>query len=637
MRAGTEGRDLGSRRRGGALARFACAVMLALPLTLSLGPAAGAQEERIIVSSSITTFGEPAKYPDGFPHLDYVNPDAPKGGEISIAAEGTFDSLNPYSTLKGTPGMLSTIMYERILTGTADDPTGAYCLLCSTMEYPESQDWVIFNLRPEARFSDGTPVTAHDIVFSHRLLLEQGTPSYASYVSKIIPEVEALDDHRVKFTFAEGIPRKDLITQAGSTPAWSKAWYEKTGARLDESRLETSPGSGPYMLDSFDVGKRIVYRRNPDYWGKDLPIMKGQANFDSIRVEYFADSNSAFIGFTAGEYTFRAENSSANWATGYDFPAVQKGWVKREEPPNGNVPPATGFVFNLRRPFLQNRDLRLALGLMYNFTYTNNTLQYGLFKQRNSFWQGSELEAKGLPEGRELELLQSVADLIDPAILTEPAFMPHESGERQLDRRNLKRAIALMEKAGYTLDDAGVLRDANGNRLRVEFLETRPSFDRIIAPYIENLKQLGVDAVYTRVEPAQYQARTQSFDYDIIYDGYNVGLEEGIGLSQRFGSADRNDVFNPAGFGMEAVDRLIDVVVDAKTYEEMAAGVRAIDRIMRWEYFMVPTWYLGNYWVAYYDMYGHPQTLPPYSLGQYDFWWHDAVRAERLRQLGALN
>ncbi|GAB4383043.1 extracellular solute-binding protein [Albidovulum sp.] len=637
MRAGTEGRDLGSRRRGGALARFACAVMLALPLTLSLGPAAGAQEERIIVSSSITTFGEPAKYPDGFPHLDYVDPDAPKGGEISIAAEGTFDSLNPYSTLKGTPGMLSTIMYERILTGTADDPTGAYCLLCSTMEYPESQDWVIFNLRPEARFSDGTPVTAHDIVFSHKLLLEQGTPSYASYVSKIIPEVEALDDHRVKFTFAKGIPRKDLITQAGSTPAWSKAWYEKTGARLDESRLETSPGSGPYMLDSFDVGKRIVYRRNPDYWGKDLPIMKGQANFDSIRVEYFADSNSAFIGFTAGEYTFRAENSSANWATGYDFPAVQKGWVKREEPPNGNVPPATGFVFNLRRPFLQNRDLRLALGLMYNFTYTNNTLQYGLFKQRNSFWQGSELEAKGLPEGRELELLQSVADLIDPAILTEPAFMPHESGERQLDRRNLKRAIALMEKAGYTLDDAGVLRDANGNRLRVEFLETRPSFDRIIAPYIENLKQLGVDAVYTRVDPAQYQARTQSFDYDIIYDGYNVGLEEGIGLSQRFGSADRNDVFNPAGFGMEAVDRLIDVVVDAKTYEEMAAGVRAIDRIMRWEYFMVPTWYLGNYWVGYYDMYGHPQTLPPYSLGQYDFWWHDAVRAERLRQLGALN
>jgi microcin C transport system substrate-binding protein len=558
-------------------------IALGVATALSFAPLAAtaqddaATDEDIIVSHGFSTFGD-LKYAADFPHFDYVNPDAPKGGEISIPAEGTFDSLNPYSTLRGTPGLLSTIMYERILTSADDEVSGSYCLLCTTMEYPESQDWVIFNLRPEARFSDGTPVTAHDIVFSHKLLLEQGTPSYASYVSQVIPQVEALDDHRVKFTFAEGIPRKNLITQAGSTPAWSQAWYESTGARLDESRLQVSPGSGPYMLDSFDVGRRIVYRRNPDYWGADLPAMQGMANFDRIRVEYFADSNAALLGFSAGEYTFRQENSSLNWATSYNFPAVGRGWVVRAELPNGNLPSATGFVFNLRRDKLQDRNVRLALGRVFNFTFTNETLQYGLFQQRESFWQGSDLQARDLPEGLELEYLQSVADLLDPAILTEPALLPHESSARQLDRRNLGEALDLMAAAGYTPGNDGILRNEAGQPLRIEFLETRQSFDRIITPYIENLRQLGVDARYTRVDPAQYQARTQSFDYDIIYDGYRVGLEEGIGLSQRFGSEDRDDVFNPAGYGNEAVDRIIDRVVEATTYEEMAAGVRAIGR-----------------------------------------------------------
>lgn len=610
-------------------------LLMLTALMWSTGIALATSHEKIIVSHAYSTFGE-FKYGPDFEHLAYVNPDAPKGGEISISAEGTFDSFNAYATLRGTPGALSTIMYERILTGTDDEVSAVYCLLCTTMEYPETEDWVIFNLRPEAEFSDGTPLTAHDVVFSHTLLLEQGTPSYANYVKQVIPLVEALDDHRVKYTFADGVPRKNLISQAGSTPVWSKAWYEKTGARLDESRLEVSPGSGPYMLDSYDVGKRIVYRRNPDYWGRDLPIMRGRANFDTIRVEYFADSSAAFLAFTAGEFTFRQENSSLNWATSYDFPALDKGWVVRAEPENGNLPGATGFVFNLRRDKFQNRDLRRALGLMYNFTFTNETLQYGLFRQRESFWQGSELAAEGLPEGRELELLQSVANLIDPSILTEPAAMPHESSARQLDRRNLGAALDLMEKAGYTPGADGMLRNAEGQTLKVEFLETRQSFDRIVTPYIENLKRLGVDVTYNRVDPAQYQQRTQSFDYDVIFDGYRVSLEEGIGLSQRFGTEDKNDVFNPAGFGHPAVDKLIEAVVDAESYAEMAAGVRAIDRIMRYEYFVVPVWYLGNYWLAYYDMYERPDPLPPYGLGHLDFWWFNAEKAAKLKAEGAL-
>lgn len=597
---------------------------------------AGDAQEKIITTHAFTTFGDPPKYPADFPHLDYVNPDAPKGGEISQAAEGTFDSLNPYSTLDGTPGALSSIMYERILTSPDDDPLPSYCLLCETIEYPEDQAWVIFNLRKDVKFSDGTPFTAHDIVFSHNLLLEQGTPSYASYVGKVIPKVEALDDYRVKFTFATDVPKRDLISQAGGTPAWSKAWYEKTGARLDQSRLETSPGTGPYMLDSFDVGKRITYRRNPDYWGKDIPMMKGRSNFDTIRVEYFADSSAAMIGFTAGEYTFRRENSSINWATAYDFPAIQNGWAKREEPANGNVPAASGFVFNLRKEKFQDRRVRLAIGLMYNFTFTNKTVQYSLMGQRESFWQNTDMAATGVPEGAELDLLKSVSDKIAPEVLTEPALMPHTSGEQQLDRGNLRKALALMEEAGYTSGDDGKLRNAKGETLKVEFLETRQSFDRVVAPFIDNLERLGVDITYNRVDPAQYQKRTQEFDYDMIYDGHSMGLEEGIGLAQRFGSEDRNDVFNPAGFGNPAVDALILKVIDAKSHDEMATGVRAIDRIMRHEYFMVPAWYVPESWLAYYDMYDHVEPLPPYGTGELDYWWYNTEKADALKAAGAV-
>ncbi|SEW38181.1 microcin C transport system substrate-binding protein [Cognatiyoonia koreensis] len=589
--------------------------------------------ETIIETHAYSTFGT-YKYDADFSHLDYVNPEAPKGGEISIWFQGTFDSFNPYATGKGRSGVLATIGYERILTSTADDASASYCLLCTTMEYPENEDWVVFNLRQDITFSDGTPLTAHDLVFSHKLLLEQGTPSYADYVSPRIESAEALDDYTVKFVFADGYPRTDMITLVGSTPGWSKKWYEETGARLDESRLEISPGSGPYILDSFDINRQIIYKRNPDYWGNDLPINIGRNNFDSIRVEYFSDSNAAFEAFKTGEYTFRQESSSLVWATGYDFPALENGWVQKVELPDGSLPSASGFTFNLQRDKFADRRVRQALALMYNFTWTNDTLQYGLFQQRESFWQNSDLEARGVPEGRELELLQSVSDLIDPEVLTEEVTVPHTSGDSQLDRRNLRRALALMEEAGWVADDAGQLRK-DGEIFDLEFLASSPTLDRIINPYIENLKRLGINASYNRIDPAQFTNRERSFDWDMTLNSYSNGLEESIGLSQRYGTEAVGDVFNPASFGSEAVDKLIEEVVNAETYEDMAAGVRAIDRLMRRELFMIPVWYLGNHWVAYYDMYEYPDELPPYSLGHIDFWWYNAEKAEALRAAGA--
>ena len=600
---------------------------------LLAGRAAAEAHETIITTHGYSTFGD-LRYPADFPHLDYVNVDAPKGGEIAIWAAGTFDTMNPYSR-DGNAGVLSTIGYESLLTGTADEVSAEYCLLCTSIEYPESEDWVIFHMNPAARFSDGTPVTAHDVVFSHYLLLEQGLPSYAEVVGELIPTVEALDDHTVKFTFGEDVPRKNLINQAGGTPVWSQAWYEATGARLDEARMEISPGSGPYMLDSYDVGRQIVYRRNPEYWGWDLPIMQGRANFDTIRVEYFADTQAAFEAFKAGEFTFRQENSSISWATGYEFPALENGWVVRDTLPNGNLPAAVGMVFNLRQAKFEDVRVRQAVALMYNFTWTNETLQYSLFSQRESFWQGSDLQAQGTPEGRELELLQSVADQIDPAILTEPVTVPHTSGIDQVDRTNLRQALALMEEAGWTSGEDGMLRNAAGEPFTLEIMSDNPSFERILVPYVDSLRTLGVDANFNLIDPAQYTERERNFDWDMIYDGYTNGLEEGIGLGQRYGTDGLGDLFNPAGYASPAVDTLIEAVVEAETYDEMAAAVRAVDRIMRREVFVIPTWYNPNYWVAYFDMFEYPEPLPPYALGNLDFWWYNAEKAEALRAAGA--
>lgn len=590
-------------------------------------------QDTMIKTHAYATFGD-VKYPADFTHFDYVNPDAPKGGEISIWAPGTFDSFNPY-TRKGRAGRLASIGFEALLIDSKDEVSTQYCHVCSTMEYPESEDWVIFNMRPEAKFSDGTPVTAHDVVFSHNLFLEQGLPSYSRAVSKLIPMVEALDDHTVKFTFGDDVPRRDLVVQAGGTPIFSQEWYERTGARLDESRLEPGVGSGPYMLDSYDINRQIIYKRNPDYWGKDLATSQGRNNFDRIRVEYFGDTTAALEGFKAGAYSFRAENSSKTWATSYDFPAVADGTVQKVELPNGNLPVASGLVFNMRQPALMDIRVREALGLMFNFEWTNESLQFGLFAQRHSFWENSEMAATGVPEGAELELLKSLGDKVDPAVLSEPVVMAHTSGARQLDRKNLRRASQLLDDAGYLVGDDGIRRNAEGQTLDIELLEDTPTFDRIFTPYVANLKALGVNARYNRVDPAQYTERTRANDFDMIYFGYRTFPEPGIGTSQWFGSEDvENNSRNPAGYADAGADILMEKIVDAKTKDELRTATNALDRVMRAKRFIVPTWFNDTTWVAYYDQYEHPATLPPYDIGYLDFWWYNADKGQKLKDAG---
>ncbi|TVP74104.1 MAG: ABC transporter substrate-binding protein [Rhodobacteraceae bacterium] len=604
-------------------------------------------EPRIIETHGYSFFGD-LSYDADFEHLRYVNPDAPKGGVISISAQGTFDSMNPY-TRRGRAGAFSSSIYESLLETSepfggglvpADAYGESYGLLAHALEYPESKDWVIFHMRPEARFSDGTPLTAHDVVFSHELFLEQGLPSFSQGVSERVTGAEALDDHTVKFTFAEGISRRSLIDQVGSTPVFSKAWYEETGARLDESRMEISPGSGPYTLDSFEVNRRITYRRNPDYWGNELPINRGRHNFDEIRVEYFADGAAAFEAFKTGEYTFRAENNSRQWATGYDFPAIARGHVVREELATGFAPTPTGFIFNLERPFLQDRRVRDAISLAWNFEWTNETLQYGLFQPRVSFTQGTPFQADGPPEGLELELLQSLGDLVPEAVLTEAARVPHSSDAARLsDRRNMRQAKALLEEAGWEVDSAGVLRNATGERMTIEIPVSSAgsaTMDSIVETFTQNLQGLGIDARFQRIDPAQHTDRRRNRDYDMIFDQYRAFMDTGTGLRQSYGSEAAGDVFNPAGLRSPLVDAVIELSLDAPDAATRDAGLMALDRVLRYEHFMIPVWFNDTVWLAYWDMFRRPDEIPPFSTGELDFWWFDQERFDELRAAGAL-
>lgn len=624
-----------------------CAAFAVTAIAAVWGGDVRAEEHVPMVTSHGYAFYGDLTYPADYPHFDYVNPDAPKGGEIAISTLGTFDSMNPYSR-KGRGGALSTIMYESLLgegvggeSAPADVYAEYYCLLCESLEYPETKDWVIFNMRPEAKFSNGDPVTAHDIEFSHNLLLDQGLQSYAEAVRKRIPKVEVLDDHRIKFYFTEGLSRRSMIEQVGFVPAWSKKWYDETGARLDESRLEISPGSGAYMVEDVDVNRRIAYKRNPDYWGKDLPFNVGRNNFDRIRVEYFGDENSAFEAFKSGEYTFRNEGNSKQWATAYDFPKVADGHVVKEEISDGSPPTPSGIVFNLGREVLQDKRVREAVSLAFNFEWTNESLQYGLFKQRVSFTQDTPLMANGAPQGAELAFLEGLGDVIAPEMLTDEARMPHTSGAaRLLDRRNARAANKLLDEAGWPVGDDGKRRNAEGEPLRITFLLNSAgsaTLSAVVENFMSNLTAFGIDAVLEKVDSSQYTARERDRDYDLVYDQYAAFLGTGTGLAQRYGSeAASFSLFNPAGLASPMVDAIIEASLQAQTREEEQAALMALDRALRHEFIMIPVWYNDVYWTAYYDQYGHPKDQPAYALGYLDFWWYDAEKAQQLRAAGAL-
>ncbi len=598
--------------------------------------AARGQDAEIITSHGISTFGD-LKYPADFKHLAYVNPDAPKGGEISVAALGGFDSMNPY-TVKGRAAGLSSAFYESILSGTADEVGAFYCLLCETMTYPKDRTWVTFTLRPGITFSDGSPLTTEDVLFSYNLFLTKGLEDFRFVLDQQVEKAEILSPTEIKFTFKPGFPTRDLPETVGGLPVMSKAHYEANARDLEESSLEPFLGSAPYVLDKLQVGQSVSYKLNPDYWGRDLPINVGRSNFERIRIEYYADSNAALEGFKAGNYTFRNENSSKNWATAYDFPAVTSGAVVKAELPNGNLAPGQSWVFNLRRPQFADPRVREAIGLMFNFEWSNQTLFYGLYTRINSFWDNSDLAATGLPSPEELALLEPMKDILPPGVLDQEPVTAPVSKPEQLDRASLRRASALLDEAGWAVGTDGMRRNAAGETLRAEFISDDPLFDRIINPYVENLKRLGVDALLTRVDDAQFTNRDRSHDFDMINASLAQSYIPGADMKQEFGSETADvSTFNKMGLKSPAVDRLIDLALAAPSKADLAVVTKALDRVLRAEKFWVPQWYKNKHTVAYYNMFEHPEVIPPFDLGYLDFWWYNADKGAALAASGALN
>ncbi len=610
------------------------------------GGMAWANEDEIIRSHGYSFFGD-LKYPADYPHFDYVNPNAPKGGTITISSRGSFDGFNRFAwrgNPEGYSGVVAEAMFAEMPWGggaPADSITDSYCLIAKEVEYPKSKEWCVFHMRDDVVFRDGSPLRAQDAAFTHNLFLEQGIRSYARSVSERITGVEVIDDHTIKYTFADGISRRSLVSQVGGTPIFSEAWYKETGERLDEPSVLSPMASGPYQVGDYEFNRYVEYVRNPNYWGWDHPANIGRFNFDKVRIEYFSDATAEFEAFKAGEFTFRSEGSTKRWATGYDFPGIQNGTVKKEALPDGTAPNNSGVIFNTLRAPLDNRDVRHALSLAFNFEWTRESLQYSLTTQRNSFVEGQDWEAKGVPEGDELALLKSLGDVIPPEMLTEEAVMPHTSiASNPIDRRNKRAALKLFEKAGWTVNDAGQMVDSDGNQMSLDFLvistwdETRLA---TIESYVKTLANWGIAVKADKVDSAQGQQRFLDKDYDLIHTRILTFSAAGTGLKQLFGSETAEvSSYNPSALRSPMVDAIIDAVLETKSREAEETGLMALDRALRYERVIAHAGYVPETWVSYFDMFERPEELPPYAVGVLDFWWYNKDKHEALIASGAL-
>nr|MDJ1009326.1 extracellular solute-binding protein [Paracoccaceae bacterium] len=548
-------------------------------------------------------------------------------------ASQTFDSLNAF-ILDGEPAQGLERIYDTLLARAWDEPDAAYGRLAETIEYPDDRSWVIFNLRPEARFADGEPVTADDVVFTFETLKAEGSPLYRITLQDV-ETVEALGAHRVRISFAEGANTRDLIGTVGEIDILPAHYYETV--EFSRSTLDPPLGSGPYVIDRVNPGRSIRYCRNEDYWGAGLPVNVGAWNFDCVTYEYFADRTAAFEALKSGEYLFHEEFLSALWANAYDFPALDEGWVIRTTIPDGRAAGAQGFWLNMRQDKFADVRVREAIGKAFNFEWSNETLFGGLYNRTDSFWEGTEMEASGLPEGAELAILERFRDALPESVFTEPAVSPAVNRPQNADRRALAAAGDLLDAAGWLVGEDGRRRNAEGDVLEIEFIDDGPSFERIVLPYIENLDRLGIDAEFVLLDPAQMEERQENFDYDVIPGRFNLPLTPSVELYSLFHSrsVDAPGTFNLTGLADPVVDALIDTALAAESREDLNVAVRALDRVLRSKHIWVPQWSKGEHWIAYWDVFGRPEIKPPYRRGD-EFWWFEQEKYDRLNEIGAL-
>ncbi|KAF0866818.1 extracellular solute-binding protein [Pseudomonas sp. LD120] len=568
------------------------------------------------------------KYPAKFTHFDWVNPAAPKGGTLRLMAFGTFDTLNPY-TFKGTspvatPNFLQygvNELNEPLMVGTGlyapsgDEPTSSYGLIARSVEYSEDRSWVVFNLRPEARFHDGKPITAYDVAFSYRLLLKEGHPQYRTNLQEV-QRVDILGPQRIRFVFKRaGNPL--LILRLGELPVLPQHYWK--GRDFKATTFTPPLGSGPYRISNVQPGRQLVFERVKDYWGKNLPVNRGFNNFNRVEVEFYRDSDVAFEAFKAGEFDIYIEHQAKNWANGYNFPAVNRGDVIKAQLAHQIPTQTQGLFMNTRRSTFADVRVRQALGLMFDFEWTNRSLFSGAYQRALSYYPNSEFSATGVPKGHEWLLLSPYREQLPARLFTQAFSLPRTEG-RGIPRDTLRQALGLLADAGWTLNGQR-LQNSAGQPLRFELMLVNPNLERILQPYVENLASIGIDARLRTVDRAQYKQRLDQFDFDMILMTLNQTLSPGLEQWQYFHSSQVSvkGSKNYAGINNPIVDHLLEQLLAAQSRDDQLAAGRALDRVLLWQHYMIPNWYLNYHRLAYRNRFAFVTTAP-YDLGLRAWW-----------------
>lgn len=605
------------------------AVLAGIGLSAALAGPAAALGGTDGPAHAMAMHGEP-KYPADFEHFDYVNPDAPKGGADVRAVVGTFDSLNPF-VIQGNPAAGVGLIYDTLTESSADEPFTQYCLLCESMNVPDDRSWVEYELRDDIFWHDGTAITPADVIFSFNILREQGAPFYRFYY-RDVATVSQTGERKVRFDFGD-VQNPELPLIIGQLTILPKHYWEE---REFSTTLEPPLGSGPYRISDVKTGRSITVERVPDYWGVDHPVNVGRHNLDTIRFEYFRDPTVAREAFKSGSIDRWSENSSKAWATEFtDARAVKSGEIVLREFPHQRTAPIQGFVFNLRKPMFQDRRVRQALTLAFDFEWSNDNLFYGAYTRTDSFFDNSDLASRGLlkdASAEEREILERFRGQLPEEVFTA-AYEPPKTdgtGARGI-RSNLRRAADLLEESGWTVQDGRRVNEA-GEPFRFEILLASPAFERIALPYKRNLERLGIEAGVRLVDAAQYRRRIDDFDYDMIVNTWGQSESPGNEQLEYWSSqaATRNGSRNLIGIGDPVIDELIELVVTAPDRESLIQRTRALDRALLWGFYIVPHWHITTDRIAYWDRYGIPGTIPRRGV-QGDTWWVDPVKDAAIR------
>jgi len=584
--------------------------------------AVSANAQNAAPKHGLSVFGD-LKYADGFSHFGYVNPNAPKGGSIKVPGLDTFETVHPF-ILKGRKEVLAEgLLFDTLMARSFDEPDSYYGLVARTVEQPADKTWVAFNIDPRAKFHDGTRITAEDIVFTFNALTKDGHPRYRINF-RDVANAEATSPGRVKFTFKPGTHR-DLPTRLASLPVLSKAYFDKVDFK--KTSFEAPLASGPYVVEEYEPGRSITYSRAGNYWAKDLPVSRGRFNFGEITVEYYRDREIAFQAFFSNQYDYREEFTSRQWAIQYDEPPVNQGLIVRETLPDETPSGVQAFILNLRRDKFKDIRVRTAMDLAFDFEWTNRTLFYDLYDRTNSMFENSALAAHKPPSPEELVLLEPFRGQVPDEVFTTPFKSPQNDGTGRI-RGSLRQANKLLKQAGYKIRD-GILVNKAGQPLVVEFLLFESSFKRIINPIIRNLKRLGIKGRIRIVDVANFKRRQDSFDFDVVVRRISQPLTPGLEQRNYFGSEFANVAgsFNIGGVEDAAVDALIEKVIVANSRSDLTSAVRALDRVLMWNRFVITQWYKGAHNVAYWNKFSRPKTSPKFDPGVLDTWWYDKSKA----------